>query len=360
MIMLRQAQYLRETLQSLQSVRLASLEPRQRLRVRVALRWVRANLDTAYDEFLRLQMLEGAAGVRVDTWWKKGPRGFKDAQARFEADDVLPSWFEKGNTGTYAMLKRVTESKIRSYGVQASFGDIVQNALMGIRLKAHMPGQSKPVPYAVGVRLSQGIRDGRETPFTATKGLLQKWLERKVQNEVRENETNLPETDEGATRPTKDISGADDGGSLLIEITFTNLTDPLGREIRQFMRKSWSSFQFMRKGKRTTEFMDRWLDLFEKTGKFPSLAKVGDSLEMSPSNFSNRFFRPAWHKFVNDLWKNKSLLNKLALRYETEGIPWLQQKPTMGEIEEALKQPGGKSKHRAAENNPWLLFLHTL
>jgi len=293
MIMLRQAQYLRETLQSLQSVRLAALKPRQQLRVRVARRWVQASLDTAYDEFLRLQMLEGAAGVPVDTWWKKGSRGFKDAQARFEADDVDPSWFEKGNTGTYALLKRIIEPKIRSYGVTVSFGDIVQNALMGIYLKADKPGRGKRVPYEVGDRLSQGIRDGRETPVSATKGILQHWMERKISNEVRENETNLLETDEGATRPIEDTSGADDGGSLLVEITFKNLTDPLGREIRKAMRRSWA-------GTKSQEFMDRWLDaLEEKKGKFPSLAGVGRSMGMKPgeTNLSKNFFRPAWRKF---------------------------------------------------------------
>jgi len=334
--MLRKLQVLQTALQELQSRRLASLSLSERLSVRVARRWFQAGMDIVYDEFLRLQMLEGAAGVPVDTWWKKGPRAFKEAENQFEADSVDPQWFEKGNTGTYALLKRKTEAEIRSYGLDLNFGDIVNNALMGIPVKAHKPYRVKRPPYEAGKWRQVGIRDGKESPLRITAGPLQKWLRRKVSSEVKKFETQLLETEEGGTRDIADPSGSM-GRGLLLDI-FSDLHDPLGKDIRRFMRKTW-------KGTKSEEFMERWLDMFEDTGHFPKLAEVGRSLGKGISNFSKQFYRPAWRKFMQDLWRNHNLLNKLALKYEAAGIPWLQEMPTDDELEKAMKIPGGKRKH---------------
>jgi len=71
---------------------------------RVASRWLFATMATDYDVLLRLQIMEGAAGVPVDSWWKKvrSPAMAQvmlgKARTHFndKGDHLDPSWFATG------------------------------------------------------------------------------------------------------------------------------------------------------------------------------------------------------------------------------------------------------------------------
>jgi len=312
--------------------------PQQKRSHRVASRWLLAYMDAAYDLFFRLQILEGAAGVPVDTWWGKGKQALPYVIDKFQGDTLAPGWLEPGNTGMYQGLKAALNQLVKTTGVASTPDDILNTALMGLSTSATtIPRRILRPAYEVGRYLAVRIQNGDETPATVAKGPLQKLLKRRVLTEARDQAQDLSieqETEEGRGTHTRDVSRSDtqDAGDLLIKILFRDFTDPLGKEIRQFMRQSWANSKEQR-------FMDVWLDTLEEEVRIPSLSEVGRNLGDTPTtegygqrNYSALFWRPAWKRFFGDLWANKALLRKLENRYQQEGVPWLLEKPNIEDL----------------------------
>lgn len=332
--MIRSPQLLRLACQMLSR---DTITPQQKLGHRVASRWLHSFMDAAYDLFFRLQILEGAAGVPVDTWWGKGKQALPKVIDKFQGGALNPIWLEPGNTGMYQGLKAAINQLAKSTGIASTPDEILNTALMGLSTDATVPNQIKRPAYEVGRYLAVRIKDGQETPVTVAKGPLQKLLKRRILTEARDQAEDLSieqETEEGRGTHTRDVSRSDtqDAGDLLIKILFRDFTDPLGKEIRQFMRQSWA-------GSKEQRFMDVWLDVLEKEARIPSLSEVGQKLGDTPTtkglgqrNYSMLFWRPAWKRFFGDLWANKALLRKLENRYQQEDVPWLLEKPSIEDL----------------------------
>ena len=294
--------------------------PKQRLIIRVATRKIQADLHTEYDRFLRLQVLEGAMGIPVGHWWNKGSRGLVEAQSSFQGLDLNPLWLSARNTGMFMVLEKVTDKALNSYHVPLEPLDVINNALMGLGLDASTPGHILRPPYEAGKYLSKPILGGKETPISVAKGLLGRFLVRKIQAESKTVGFGMPEDAEGRQKdlpqgPTSDMNA----GDLLVSIFFHDLSDPLGREIRDFMRSTWA-------GTPRQVPMDLWLDAVEQ-GRIPKKQDIATQAGILPQVFSQNHWNPAWHAFFQALWKNGSLLHKLQDRYEQEGVEWFQVKP---------------------------------
>lgn len=297
-------------------------------RIRVAMRWVQASLESEYDKMLRAQVLEGAAGVREGTWWKNGQRGLDKALAFFsdKGDPVKPEWFSKEYSGMYGILRTTVGKILRKSGVAFEPLDIINNALMGLSLSGGS-GQKRP-PYEAGKKLSPGIKAGKEHPKSVAAGKLGSYLNRKVLNEAKTIKFNegIPIGPDGDVMEVADTAAEKrEAGDFLLNIILWQRNDALGRKIRDFMRKSWA-------GTGQEKSMNYWLNTIEQEIRIPGKKEVAEAVGISPQTFIQRHWGKAWKQFIYDLWSNQSLLDQLQKRYEKEGLPWFQERPDPEEV----------------------------
>ena len=241
--------------------------------VRVAARWLKASMAMQYDALLRIQMLEGAAGVPVGTWMAIGSRnpslGLAKAKVHFmdpgEQNQIQPQWFAGNVTTTYNTISRILNQNIRSYKLSIEPDDVLNSAIMGMPLDPSVQEQVLRQPYQAGKYVANKIKNGEETPEQVAKGPLAFMLQRKVQNFARGRLEQFNEDDEGKT---KDITDSDmpetwgateetEASEYLIALIFGDFNDPLGKEIRGFMRHIWGD-----SSARST-YMTFWLDQLE-------------------------------------------------------------------------------------------------
>ena len=294
--------------------------------VRVASRWIMASMDTDYDIMLRLQVLEGAAGFPEfsDRWWKGGRVNLGKAKAFFEKESVQEDWFSAGNTGMITALKNSVQKAIRQYKITSDPYDFINNALMGLPLKSKMDEakRTQQIPLIVGAKLSDGIRTGKETPQKVATGMLARYLWNRISTEAKgQHAEQFGETEEGATVMPEPKAPELDAATIIHEIIFKDLSDPLGQKIRQFMRTFWNS-----KGRAYAPMMNAWLDEIEK-GRTPLKRDIAEAGGIAFSAFASRYWNPAWQDFWKALWQNDALLKELQDRYEQEGAVWFQKKP---------------------------------
>ena len=92
---------------------------------KVAARWLFANMVLEYDWLIRLQVLEGTAGVPQGTWWNKRERGLRMARRFLKGDndtesgegkDINELWFTRENTGNRSQGKPEPDDKTAGYG----------------------------------------------------------------------------------------------------------------------------------------------------------------------------------------------------------------------------------------------------
>lgn len=302
---------------------------RQRLILRVATRWIRAKMVTEYDQMLRLQVLEGAAGVPEDSWWTKGRRGFKAVRDRLGDTAIAPEWLEPGNQGMYAPVERAATKVIRGYKIpHVSADDLINNALMGIPLDPSKPGRTKRPAYEAGKSLSAGILDGKETPLTVATGKVGVYLARKALNEIKgmKGLLRLPETEAGVPVDIEAPAGESSERQFfewLSYVTFGNLAHPVGKKLRGFMRKSWA-------GTTQEESMNTWLDMAE-AGKKPSPKMVAEAVGIASGTFMSRHLNPSLRQFFKDLWSSP-LIHEVQKAAEAEGLDWFPDRPDINKL----------------------------
>lgn len=321
----------------------ASADPNRKSVIRVAARWLFSALGAEYDVMLRLQVLEGAAGIREGAWWKKGRAGLAPAKAHFENAPVDPAWFAPAQSPLFGIVNNITRAAIQRARVTVEPFDLINNALMGIPLSAENPGQVLRPAYEAGKAAENGIKTGKETPESIAKGVLGTYIARKVQNEAKHvrREQQIPEDDEGRARDIPDTGHTRfDAGELLSHLIFWNRTDPLGKKIRAFMRRSWA-------GTPPQKAMDLWLDAVEK-GQIPKKQDIAEQAGYAQAISFSRAWNSAWIKFFNDLWQNPTLLKELQQRYEREGVEWFQQKPDIEDLVTQRKRTASVARILAA------------
>jgi len=305
----------RQALRSLEASRDLTAE------TRVASRWVRAALAAEYDLMLRLQILEGAAGVPVDSWWKRGRAILPRVKAFFEKAEVLPAWFAERSVAVYNVLNRALAGALRSYHVNLESFDVLNNSLMGIPLDPSRDEQILRQPYQAGKFLAKKIKDGEETPESVARGVLSNMLKRKVVNLSRHNLEQLSEDEEGRVRDVSERPegwGADDetsSGEYLSKVIFHAGGDPLGKLIRSFMRKVWTRDPKLGRA----QYMTYWLNAFEANHPV-DMIDVANEFGITPQSFYSRHWIPAWRDFFEALWRNPELMRKINQRLQAEHL----------------------------------------
>lgn len=303
----------------------ASKDPR----ARVAMRWIRANMADDYDKMLRAQVLEGAAGVTIGSWWKKGQRGLQQAQEWFadQGFPVRPEWFDKKYSGMYGILEKAIQATARHYGVPLEPTDIMNSSLMGLKADPSEPGHRKEGPYWAGVSLSDKLKAGKETPRSVAGGKLKAYLGRRTSDAAKKKLEQMPEGLEGQELEIADDPGEQQQASIyLADLIFWQLRDPLGQKIRNLMRKSWAGTG------RTQDVMDTWLDIIEQQGRIPKRSEVAQILGIPKQDVSSKYWKKGWKLFFDALWRDSRLINELQTRFEVNQIPWFMRKPDWDEV----------------------------
>lgn len=292
---------------------------------RLASRWLKADMAVDYDLLLRLQILEGAAGVPVDSWWNK-PKGYALAKARaaFGKVGINPEWLAERSRGLFNVLQRTLSGAIRSFRLNIDPLDVINNSLMGIPLDPSIDKSVERAPYIAGKYLAEKIKKGEETPTSVASGVLTTMLKRKVQNLARHRLDQLSEDDEGKVRdvsqkdlpegwgPAEEATAAE----YLANVFFYDLSDPLGDEVRKFMRDVWN------RNPTRGQYMSYWLDLIEAR-KPNNYSNVADHFGIAPTTFYSRTWIPAWRDFFSALWNNRSLMNKINQRLVEKNLETL-------------------------------------
>ena len=306
--------------------RKASSNPNRQAVIRVAVRWLAAGLSDDYDIMLRLQVLEGAAGVPVDSWWRKGRRGLRAASDALASSGIKPEWLAANNSGLMGVVERTLQGAIRSYGVPWEPGDIIANALMGLKVDASREGRTTRPAYEAGVRLSKGILEGRETPQMAAKGTLGAFLARKVTNEAKRFKGDpLPEGEEGESLDISEDAPTRSPADFMAGLIFRNYGDPISQQVRALMKKVWSSPEAV-KGK-YSEPMLLWLEEAEK-GNMLGSGGVAKLLGKSKSNISQGAWKRGWVAFFDAFWADRGLMDDMEIRLREEGYAVSLEKPT--------------------------------
>ena len=304
-------------------------DPEKKLVLKVASRWLWASLRGDYDVFLRLQVLEGAAGVNVGHWWKKGKAALPVARAAFEHDSVDPSWFTPSESDMFGVLNNTCSRALQQYHVPLESFDFINNALMGIPMNP-MDREILHSPYEVGKASAAKIKSGVEVPGSIAGGPLGKYLVRKIMNEARslhvrehanihqnqgENEDgssrnefeNLPDESRGS--PFTDV------GQFIYDTIFHDHTSSLGTKLRSLMHQVWES------GPAYKNTMIPWME-DALAGRTKLLRSYADAVGIKPQTFTDAHWNIAWRDFFKAIRANPSLVRLLEEEAHAVGLGW--------------------------------------
>ena len=281
--------------------------------LRVATRHIRANMKVEYDRMLRLQVLEGAGHVPAGTWWKHGVRGLAKAKAHFEGQGVQPLWFDAGYSGMFPVIERTLKMIIGKnpsiHGTDVL--DIINAALMGIPMDASDDKDRVLPAYNVGKHLAPKMLSGEETPESVGKGLLGKFMVRRVLDYVRhkKNETSMGTDDDGVPMDIEDKHDGVPAWQFFAGLLFKG-TDPLSRKLQGLMQETWAR----------SPGMTLWLNKVRETGEFPRGSDIADEIGINKGTFSQKHWTPYWTKFLSAVWSDAALHKALSDRMTLEGV----------------------------------------
>jgi hypothetical protein len=304
--------------------------------IRVSSRWLQASMAVEYDLLLRLQILEGAAGVRVDSWWKKPKsQALTSARKFFENSGLNPEWLAERAQSLFNVLQRTLSGIIHSYHLTIEPFEVLNNSLMGLPIDPTDTDSSSQIlrqPYQAGKFLAQKIKSGEETPQSVGSGVLANMLKKKVVNLARHPLKQLQEDDQGRTRDIvredlpKEWEGAEEANaSRYLTGLFYDLSDPLAKEIRDLMRQNWIR----------DPYMPYWLDQLEGH-KDTSYASVAEHFGIASSSFHQRHWIPAWREFTQALYRNRILMEKINHRLVIQHLEPIGEELPLEALEQAL------------------------
>ena len=285
-----------------------------RVAQRVAMRWLIASQNTQYDIMLRLQILEGVAGIPVRTWWDKGKKGLAVAAKHFaeSGSKLNPDWLTERNTGSYeltaTMLAKLAKGKIQPL-------DVIHSALFGIPLDPSLPKETLIKLYEVGKHLKQGILDGKETPRKVMSGLGGRFLRQSVLHELKKLKTlSLDvEIEDEETETFLDQQRAPDLWVNKDEIWsflakwWLDPSDPLGGALRAAMKKSWQGWE-------NGKLLSRWLDESVKKGSMLSSSEAAKMFNTQAGNWISNYMKPGFARVAGELKKQSKILNEINRR----------------------------------------------
>lgn len=320
---------------------------------RVAEKYVRTALHASYDLMVRLQILEGAAGVPLGSWWRKAriSQGITEAFAGAALD---PSWLSPQDTGAAGLAVGLLGQSIRSFnfgGAPPEPLGMLNAVLMGVSTIDNEHVSEKPVFYHAGTQLRAGILNGSEDPKAIVGGPANKWIKRKVLNDWRKWERDRGESldTHEDSRETAEERVEDTGPSVtlsqIILGAFLDRSSPLGKKLRQKFRMAW-------RGTPREDSMGRlWLGYIEQHGTFPDQQDIAKQVGPNPKGISAQAFgknhlRKGMVEALKAVWSDKSLVKLLELFAIRSGYQPDFSPPSAEEFENLMK---GRTRRASPE-----------
>jgi hypothetical protein len=339
---------------------------------RVAARWLQAGINQELDIMIRLQTLEGAAGVRHRAWGDKGRRGFKLVREHFSPDEVQVlekmGWLDTGDTGTYVrLLKKLTHyvgSLARGIGAsRLDPREVIDSALF--RLPTKLDDKKfktetgdidttkliEPKFWKAGVNLKNEILSGRRTPQKAI-DLVGKWLKLNLislYNKIKDKMILQKKQEKDA--PPQGVETApdvklDSGRLEQYFIDWMGLpNDPIGKALRKVMLESWVGW----KGE---EAMQLWLRDLVRGRDLSQGQMAQEYAGVGKGTWTQNYLQRGWALFARRLKGETKLFNSIQLRLITHYGFTEDEVPEPKEITDAItSKPMPKSLLKSAD---WL------
>lgn len=265
----------------------------------------RAQLGGKLDQFARLQVLEGAAGVGEGDWTKNLNRGLEAAKDALP--DIDDGWFKPSELYTL-LVNKVRRTLILGKVADEDPEGVVSRLLAGIQMSGK---KGEPPLYSAGEKARSGIQEGRETPGTVGAGFAGKWFENAAMDLVRARLRHLKKQDEHREK----FVGLDDKTQLsVITELFLDKNSRLGGKIRSKMRDSWK-----RMDPSQESAANAWLDEIEDTGKVPKQRALAESLGMHEQTVS-KGIREGKKLARDAVLGDARLMDEIEQHYEVEGV----------------------------------------
>ena len=291
---------------------------------KVAARWLFANMVLEYDWLIRLQVLEGTAGVPQGTWWNKRERGLRMARRFLKGDndtesgegkDINELWFTRENTGMFQIIKQIVTSEIKK-SPYIRGGDpmgFINSALMGLSVDVTSDYIRSLPAYGAGKILKSGILRGSETPETVAKGNLSRMIKQRVMDESKTvvKLKQMPTDEEGNVKDLRDVDKDDVPAWQVLSALFFDEDDnsQLSRKLKNLMKEVFSS----------SVPMTAWLDKIQITGESPQLSDVAESVGIAKQTFGSRHWKPTWEKLFRAIFSNHDLMDEVLDRVKSDG-----------------------------------------
>lgn len=300
--------------------------------IRLAKRWLQANMGLEYDRLIRVQILEGVAHVHPGAWSKQGGvRGLLQAarfiQDKFPDNTMNPLWLDPTEMKAYAVLKKGTANSINMFKLRGfEPDDIINSALTGLKLDPTEEELNKFPAYQLGFKDTRGaILGGSITPAGVAASGLNKAMFNRVRDLAKHiKEVQLPTDDDGEPLDMGEETRSDPSDAIDFMATLMfHSRSPLGRQIQQLMQETWAN----------SPPMTLWLDTVMgrknpaqegakgfQLGKAPSVQDVADALGIAKGTVFSGHWVPRWDRFFKVLFGNEKLRQAIANQAELEGI----------------------------------------
>lgn len=293
-----------------------------------------AESSNLWDYFIRLQMLEGAAGKSYGTWFNAGKRGFDLARSYFEDEGVElhPDWYSTNNEKLYVVAlsgaKKVLKGNPR---IGQDADGLVTDAIMGV---SSLSGDRiEPMFYSLGEGNRKEILSGK-SPHKF-KGNIAAFTKRKAIDEWRKYKQKLDKVirpnmddhsygpgdvkpDQVYIEPDKYITPQD---FLLSVLTGKGLPGDLGKYARAI--RLWMDDQVEKTpglSSKGQEIVRLYLEKVRKGKEKGSLSEVAREFDTSPSSVSH--MRKKYLRHVSEAAKKDRRIQKMIqdinLRHHTE------------------------------------------
>jgi hypothetical protein len=312
--------------------------------LRVARRWLQQKVGKTalpvkdMDMLLRLQILEGAAGVgqpkRGGLWTRMSARrGLAKAKAFFEDAGVRldPAWYSSRDEDVFQHLWDSASAFKRKNSIQRfSVDDIVQMLMGGIGFTSEQTDWV--VPYGVGQSQAADIKSGKETPKTIVSFLINAAIKRlrsvgtvdsarskkdRERAEEMGGSTTGPVGDDGEDqsagrgvgRPTseRDEYEADESQIVLNALMLPG--DALGRKLREVGKAIWNPRR--RKGQVMLEWLRRVMNPSKDAPA--SVTSIGEALGMSTPETS-KMLKGGFEDLRKAIEQSPKLSDEITLR----------------------------------------------
>ncbi len=321
---------------------------------KVASRWVVASMSQEYDMMIRIQVLEGLAGVPVDRWVNRGGKQGLEAAHKFFNDrypghQIKPEWWDPTATDTIKVLWSVAKRNLARFRINADPYEFINSALMGVSVDPTKQVDRLRPAYHLGVKdrstilkvlkdseepveiaAPHHIIDGKILPSTVAHTGLSKALYFRIADyaDKLKAETQIPEDDKGRVVDFEDR--LDRGVSIenfLSSLMFGPTSDPLADKVQEVMKGTWPN----------NSIIDNWFGTIQMTGEVPQANEFAVQMGISPQTLGQRHIKPGLERAVRAIWNNASLRREIEDRMIQEGV--------QGDLPETLMNITHRSDH---------------